>query len=95
MRMKFERTAEGEIIPPADWNTVTMDTSGVENDGHLFEVIASIHDAGLVTEIRGDLLTATRRETARDCADELAVKFFNTGIAPSLEHEGFKNIRFS
>lgn len=94
VRMDFERTKRGEIIPPSDWNMVTMDVSDVEDNGHLLEVVAEIHDVGLIAEILGDLLIVTKRDRLRDKADKLAVQSFNMGIAPSLECDGFKNIKF-
>lgn len=83
-----------EIVPPADWNMVTMDASDVEDDDYVLEIIAIIHDAGLLVEVFGDVLTVTKRDISRDRCDELAVQTFNLGIAPSLEFDGFKNIKF-
>lgn len=97
-RMKFERTEHGEVIPPTDWDVLTMDASAVEPQGYVGDVIANIRDAGMIVEVVGSQITVIKREVPREGnerSDPLATQFFNIGVAPSLELDGFTNISFS
>ncbi len=92
--MEFGRTKLGEIIVPSNWDTLTMNSSGV-NSLYVDDTIANIRATGLLVEILDDSIKVTKNEKPGDKFEiNFGIQSFDIGVAPSLELDGFTDISF-